>query len=170
MAKKKKKQAQAKPWCWYCEREFEDEKVLITHQRAKHFKCPQCNKKMNTVGGLVIHYTQVHKETLRSTPNAIKGRDSVEVEIFGMEGIPAADLISFQMRKAAAGEGDALLHQQHSMYKRPRINTDLQQPLSPEELQQQLARHQAISKNGGVPPSPSSTGPPPQTNMYGAPP
>ncbi|RKP26087.1 hypothetical protein SYNPS1DRAFT_10114, partial [Syncephalis pseudoplumigaleata] len=125
-------------------------KVLITHQRAKHFKCPQCNKKMNTVGGLVIHYTQVHKETLRSTPNAIKGRDSVDVEIFGMEGIPAADLISFQMRKAAAGEPNVLeqlqfqqQQQQQSLYKRPRIHTDLNQPLSPEELREQLARHQA---------------------------
>ncbi|KAI8051986.1 hypothetical protein BDF22DRAFT_614639, partial [Syncephalis plumigaleata] len=123
-------------------------KVLITHQRAKHFKCPQCNKKMNTVGGLVIHYTQVHKETLRSTPNAIKGRDSVDVEIFGMEGIPAADLISFQMRKAASGEPNVLeqLHQQQqqSLYKRPRMNTDLHQPLSPDEIREQLARHQAI--------------------------
>ncbi|KAJ3290081.1 hypothetical protein HK104_007023 [Borealophlyctis nickersoniae] len=90
MAKKKKKEM--KPWCWYCEREFEDEKVLINHQKIKHFKCNSCNRKLNTVGGLCVHLSQVHKETLTSVPNAIAGRDSVDIEIFGMEGIPPADM------------------------------------------------------------------------------
>jgi hypothetical protein len=96
-----------------------------------------------------------------STPNAIKGRDSVDVEIFGMEGIPAADLISFQMRKAAANEPNALeqLHQQQqqSLYKRPRTNIDQYQPLSPDEIREQLARHQATIKNGGSAASTSTT-------------
>ena len=48
----------------YCERDFEDEKVLIQHQKAKHFKCPHCNKKLNTAGGMVVHVAQVHKETI----------------------------------------------------------------------------------------------------------
>ena len=26
-------------YCYYCDREFDDEKVLILHQTAKHFKC-----------------------------------------------------------------------------------------------------------------------------------
>ena len=30
---------QIKPWCYYCERTFADEKVLVDHQKAKHFKC-----------------------------------------------------------------------------------------------------------------------------------
>lgn len=48
----------------YCDREFEDEKVLTNHQKAKHFKCHICSKKMNTAGGLVVHVSQVHKETI----------------------------------------------------------------------------------------------------------
>ncbi|KAI8853238.1 hypothetical protein BC829DRAFT_23987 [Chytridium lagenaria] len=61
---KKKRKNEMRPWCWYCDREFEDEKVLIDHQRAKHYKCNHCNKKLNTAGGLVVHCQQVHKETL----------------------------------------------------------------------------------------------------------
>ncbi|KAI8613253.1 hypothetical protein BC830DRAFT_1258464 [Chytriomyces sp. MP71] len=65
MAKKKKRSQELKPWCWYCDRSFDDEKVLIDHQRAKHLKCTVCHKKMNTAGGLVVHAMQVHKEQLR---------------------------------------------------------------------------------------------------------
>lgn len=36
----------------------------------------------------------VHKEKLYKIPNAMEGRDSVEFEIFGMEGIPQEDLIA----------------------------------------------------------------------------
>ncbi|KAG9013921.1 hypothetical protein FRB93_000302 [Tulasnella sp. JGI-2019a] len=60
MAKKKNKLV-LKPWCWYCEREFEDEKVLMQHQKAKHFKCKHCPRKLNTAGGLAVHVQQVHK-------------------------------------------------------------------------------------------------------------
>jgi hypothetical protein len=97
MAKKKNKQASQlfidhhrlltplfflkvlRPWCWYCEREFEDEKgpfdhlssltrliskprlVLMQHQKAKHFKCGMCPRRLNTAGGLAVHIQQVHK-------------------------------------------------------------------------------------------------------------
>lgn len=72
----------------YCNREFEDEKILIQHQKAKHFKCPTCNKKLFTGPGLVVHCMQVHKETIDKIPGAIPGRDSTDVEVYGMEGIP----------------------------------------------------------------------------------
>uniref|UniRef100_A0A2I3HLS0 C2H2-type domain-containing protein n=1 Tax=Nomascus leucogenys TaxID=61853 RepID=A0A2I3HLS0_NOMLE len=39
-----KKKQQLKPWCWYCNRDFGDEKILIQHQEAKHFKCHICHK------------------------------------------------------------------------------------------------------------------------------
>jgi len=52
-------------WCFYCERQFDDEKVLIQHQKAKHFKCHLCSKKLSTAGGLVVHVMQVHKETIK---------------------------------------------------------------------------------------------------------
>lgn len=57
----------ARPWCYYCpslalcraivvnhctgERDFEDLKLLISHQKAKHFKCDRCGRRLNTAGG-----------------------------------------------------------------------------------------------------------------------
>ncbi|KAI6214054.1 hypothetical protein M3Y94_00223400 [Aphelenchoides besseyi] len=84
----RKKKRAAKPFCWYCNREFEDDKILIQHQKAKHFKCHICNKKLFTGPGLAIHCMQVHKETIDKIPGAVPGRDSVDVEVYGMEGIP----------------------------------------------------------------------------------
>ena len=37
-------------WCFYCERDFQDEKILIQHQKAKHYMCPHCSKKLSTAG------------------------------------------------------------------------------------------------------------------------
>lgn len=83
-------------YCFYCDREFDDEKVLIQHQKAKHFKCDHCSKKLSTAGGLVVHIVQVHKETIRTIPNAKPERESIEYEVFGMSGIPE----SFQIERA----------------------------------------------------------------------
>jgi len=33
----------------------------MQHQKAKHFKCRQCPRKLNTAGGLAVHVQQVHK-------------------------------------------------------------------------------------------------------------
>lgn len=57
MTKKKKRQNPeiedllARPWCYYCERDFDDLKILIHHQKAKHFKCERCARRLNTAGG-----------------------------------------------------------------------------------------------------------------------
>lgn len=61
---------------------------MIQHQKAKHFKCHICNKKLFTGPGLAIHCMQVHKETIDRIPGAVPGRDSVDVEVYGMDGIP----------------------------------------------------------------------------------
>ncbi|MCJ1245886.1 hypothetical protein MMC30_003090 [Trapelia coarctata] len=78
----------SRPWCYYCERDFDDLKILINHQKAKHFKCERCGRRLNTAGGLSVHMTQVHKETLTTIENALPNRSNLDVEIFGMEGIP----------------------------------------------------------------------------------
>jgi hypothetical protein len=90
------------------ERDFEDLKLLTSHQKAKHFKCDRCGRRLNTAGGqkstgessktafadlfghigLSVHMNQVHKETLEHVENALPNRQGLEVEIFGMEGIP----------------------------------------------------------------------------------
>lgn len=37
---------------------------------------------------MMVHMFQVHKETIESVPGAKPGRDSFEMEIFGMDGVP----------------------------------------------------------------------------------
>lgn len=37
-------------------------------------------------------FLQVHKETIDGVPNAIPGRTDIELEIYGMEGIPEKDM------------------------------------------------------------------------------
>ncbi|GJM99541.1 hypothetical protein PR202_ga16650 [Eleusine coracana subsp. coracana] len=85
----KKKKRVDKVFCYYCDREFDDEKILVQHQKAKHFKCHVCHKKLSTASGMAIHVLQVHKESVTKVPNAKPGRESTEIEIFGMQGIPA---------------------------------------------------------------------------------
>jgi len=101
MGRKKKKTT--KPWCWYCNREFEDEKILLQHQKAKHFKCHICHKKLYTGPGLQIHCMQVHKENIERVPNSIKGRDNISLEICGMDNIPEEDLIEHEKQKSLNG-------------------------------------------------------------------
>lgn len=141
MGRKKKK---FKPviFCYYCDRAFENEKVLIQHQRAKHFKCKFCHKRLGSAHGMMVHVFQVHKEQINKyvilylchlnnqiteisslqskkhtmyvnitilynhkkknqsylsnyfanisrVPHAKEGRDSFNVDIFGMSGVPA---------------------------------------------------------------------------------
>ena len=91
----------------YCERDFEDEKVLIQHQKAKHFKCRVCHKKLYTAPGLVIHLLQVHKEKLDNVPNAIPTRvRELEREVYGMDGIPEEDKKAYE-QKVRRGESFA---------------------------------------------------------------
>ncbi|XP_014262230.1 BUB3-interacting and GLEBS motif-containing protein ZNF207 isoform X2 [Cimex lectularius] len=97
MGRKKKKQS--KPWCWYCNREFDDEKILIQHQKAKHFKCHICHKKLYTGPGLSIHCMQVHKEAIDKVPNSMSTRSNIDIEIYGMEGIPPDDLREHERQK-----------------------------------------------------------------------
>lgn len=33
----------------------------MQHQKAKHFKCKLCPRRLNTAGGLAVHIQQVHK-------------------------------------------------------------------------------------------------------------
>ena len=52
----------------YCNREFDEEKILIQHQKAKHFKCHICHKKLYTGPGLSIHCMQVKWVDIIYTP------------------------------------------------------------------------------------------------------
>lgn len=87
----------------YCERDFDDDKVLVMHQKAKHFKCHVCHKKMYTAPGLVLHCMQVHKENVSVIPNALPNRNNLELEIVGMEGIPEEDIRARKERGEVSG-------------------------------------------------------------------
>ncbi|KAI4231931.1 MAG: hypothetical protein L6R40_007586 [Gallowayella cf. fulva] len=135
-----------RPWCYYCERDFDDLKILINHQKAKHFKCERCGRRLNTAGGLSVHMTQVHKETLGSIENALPNRAGPDIEIFGMEGIPDDIRTSHQQRvigqftqaeaerRASTGNPGAGLAA--SGAKKPKFE-------SPSEIKKRLAEHKA---------------------------
>lgn len=78
----------ARPWCYYCERSFDDISVLISHQKIKHLSCLLCNRHLNTAGGLKVHMANVHKENITRIENALPGRESMDIEIFGQCGVP----------------------------------------------------------------------------------
>ncbi|KAK9779798.1 putative C2H2-type domain-containing protein [Seiridium cardinale] len=164
MGKKKRKQPNveellARPWCYYCERDFEDLKLLISHQKAKHFKCDRCGRRLNTAGGLSVHMNQVHKETLSLVENALPNRQGLEVEIFGMEGIPEDVVQQHNQRLiqnfyqeqadrfAATGNPPPGQGGKEGPAKKIKVET-------PEDIKKRLAEHRARvaaqKANGGV--------------------
>lgn len=84
----------SRPFCYFCDRTFDDENILIQHQRAKHFRCLECDDtavrgKCESVQGLIVHTLKVHSKSLARVPNALQGRDSPELDIYGMDGVPS---------------------------------------------------------------------------------
>ncbi|XP_031569816.1 BUB3-interacting and GLEBS motif-containing protein ZNF207-like [Actinia tenebrosa] len=124
MGRKKKKSM--KPWCWYCNRDFDDEKILIQHQKAKHFKCMICHKKLYTGPGLAIHCMQVHKENVPSIPNSLPNRGDPEVEIYGMEGIPDKDVKERQQQRQGKEDTDV---SDEPAAKKAKEDTPMQMPM-----------------------------------------
>ena len=66
MGRKKKQVEKQYIWCYYCDREFEDENTLISHQVARHFKCETCGKKLGTFRGLLSHAKTTHNIELKA--------------------------------------------------------------------------------------------------------
>lgn len=163
----------SRPWCYYCERDFDDLKILINHQKAKHFKCERCGRRLNTAGGLSVHMSQVHKENLTAVDNALPNRAGLDIEIFGMEGIPE-DIVQQHSqrvlttyhqaqadRQAATGNTQASGGAPNGN-KKPKIEqmSDLKKRLA-EHKAAKLAAEQGSAANSGnstpVPPTPSQT-------------
>ncbi|EPQ61744.1 hypothetical protein BGT96224_3320 [Blumeria graminis f. sp. tritici 96224] len=131
------------------ERDFDDLKILISHQKAKHFKCERCGRRLNTAGGLSVHMNQVHKETLTNVDNSLPNRQGLENEIFGMEGIPE-DIVQAHSqriiavyyqaeaeRRAVTGNpGPGGAASASGQPKKPKLE-------SPAELKKRLAEHKA---------------------------
>ncbi|KAJ2967364.1 hypothetical protein NUW58_g10473 [Xylaria curta] len=119
-------------WCYYCERDFEDLKLLISHQKAKHFKCDRCGRRLNTAGGLSVHMNQVHKESLSSVENALPNRQGLDVEIFGMEGIPE-DIVQQHNQRIIQN-----FYQAQAERPAKKIKAE-----TPDEIKKRLAEHRA---------------------------
>ncbi|KAK5987027.1 Zinc finger protein [Cladobotryum mycophilum] len=143
-----------RPWCYYCERDFEDLKLLISHQKAKHFKCDRCGRRLNTAGGLSVHLNQVHKETLSQVENALPNRQGLEVEIFGMEGIPQEVLDQHRNRiiqnfyQAQEDRRIATGNPPPGQSKNPRKKIKIE---TAEELVKRLAEYRKQRKAAGAP-------------------
>jgi len=43
--------------------------------------------------------SQVHKETIDKVPNSLPNRSNIEIEIYGMEGIPPEDIKEHERQK-----------------------------------------------------------------------
>eukprot|EP01083_Nonionella_stella_P030869 84592_1 len=88
MGRKKKRDQKRTIFCYYCDQTYKEEKTLIQHQRAKHFKCNECGKRLGSAPGMHIHMYQVHKRTPDKVPHALKGRDAFDLDIHGMVNVP----------------------------------------------------------------------------------
>lgn len=146
MGRKKKKPV--KPWCWYCNREFDDDKILVQHQRAKHFKCPFCHKKLYSGPGLTVHCIQVHKETLDKIPEALPNKNSVDIDIYGMQGIPEADLREHELLKR--GDDGSKSADNNQKQQKQQEHQHHQQQHQQQQNQNILSQHITSFQNPGM--------------------
>lgn len=98
MGRKKRGVEVLSPFCHYCDKEFENANILLQHQKNRHFACRQCNRKFSTAASLATHMSQVHGSTLMKVPNAMAKRDKVDLNVYGMEGVPA-EVIEDRLRR-----------------------------------------------------------------------
>lgn len=94
-----------KPFCYYCDREFDTAKTLVQHQRTKHFNCSECGLKFDTVTGLRVHMLNAYKRTMKEVPGAIPGRENPDIVVHGMEGLPKG-VLEDRQRKALAEKAE----------------------------------------------------------------
>ncbi|KAI6140965.1 hypothetical protein BKA82DRAFT_2655048 [Pisolithus tinctorius] len=130
----------------------------MQHQKAKHFKCGMCPRRLkyrrwSCSSHPASAQTRTRKVRSRvpispsillirlSLPrieNALPGRDGYEVEIFGMEGIPAPDVADYKRRREIElGLAAGSISQPQP--KRPKIDS---RPLSEDELRAQFGSPQ----------------------------
>ncbi len=100
MGRKSKFRISLKPFCYYCDKQFNNESILYQHQKAKHFGCTECRKRCSTGPSLSDHVRKVHNHEIYVIPNAIHGRNSIEMAIYGMDGVPMS-LIDYKLKLKA---------------------------------------------------------------------
>lgn len=50
---------------------------------------------------------QVHKEQIDKVPNSLPNRSNIEIEIYGMEGIPPEDLKNHERQKSGGNKSES---------------------------------------------------------------
>jgi hypothetical protein len=110
MGRKKRTVVALKPFCYYCDKEFNNEIVLHQHQKARHFNCKKCGKRFSTAPALDTHMFQVHKIKLRTVPNAKATRDTFDISIYGMDGVPI-DLINYKLAEKVGSKRRKLIRE-----------------------------------------------------------
>jgi len=98
MGRKKSHLVTLKPFCYYCDKEFNNELILHQHQKARHFNCAKCKKRFSTAPALETHELQVHRSSLKRVPNAKAGRDTFDISIYAMDGVPN-ELINYKLEE-----------------------------------------------------------------------
>ena len=132
--------------------------VLAAHQKAKHFTCSVCNKKLNSVAGTIIvkpriisglqnHLKTMHGQTLETIANALSHRsDPATVpEISGMDGIPAQDFQEFKARYKPPSTSQTVVLSKQFKQGKPDVvvkKAKIDAPLDAETIQAQLAEFQ----------------------------
>jgi hypothetical protein len=110
MGRKKRLVVALKPFCYYCDKEFNNEIILHQHQKARHFNCRQCRKRFSTAPALDTHMLQVHKEKLSRVPNAKATRDGFDISIYGMDGVPIG-LVNLKLAERVAAKKRKLIRE-----------------------------------------------------------
>ncbi len=110
MGRKKRTVVALKPFCYYCDKEFNNEIILHQHQKARHFNCRQCRKRFSTAPALDTHMLQVHKEKLSRVPNAKATRDGFDISIYGMDGVPIG-LLNLKLAEKVASKKRKLIRE-----------------------------------------------------------
>ena len=142
----------------FCERVFADKMVLAAHQKAKHFTCNVCNKKLNSVAGTIIvkprlisglqnHLKTMHRQTLETIANALSHRSDPATipEISGMDGIPAQDFQEFKARYNPPPTSQSVVPSKQFKLGKPDVvvkKSKIDAPLDAETIQAQLAEFQ----------------------------
>lgn len=121
--------------------------------------------------GLSVHMSQVHKENLTAVDNALPNRAGLDIEIFGMEGIPE-DIVQqhhqrvltnfhqTQAERQAASGNASHGGQNANAPKKPKLEavSDLKKRLAEHKAAKLAAEQETGGSSGGNTPNPTASG------------
>jgi len=101
-----------------------------------------------------VHMTQVHKEQLQKVEHAIEGRESVDIEIFGMEGIPENEIAAHRQRVLSQiSQAEAERRAQAGIPGTGKKSKVTAAALDPDEIKRRFEEHRRAVADGSVTPN-----------------